>query len=282
MAENNDWGVWGMAIRVITGVVGLPILIGLVAYGGIALLIAVLLVALIGMHEFYKAFSKNFKPIHLIGYVMAIYYIVFIDQITNVSNHFNIFVSLFLIVLLVYTVINHKNTLIVDSIITFFGYFYVCFLISHIFLIRNYTYGQYFVWLVFICAWGCDTGAYFTGVTLGKHKLIPDLSPKKTIEGSIGGIAVATIIAFIYGMFVEKYFVLSDVNTVLLCTVTGALGSILAQIGDLAASAMKRYTDIKDFGNLIPGHGGIIDRFDSVLLTAPVVYYIMFFLIKVK
>lgn len=271
-----------MALRILSSVVGLPILIILVFLGGLPLKAAILAASLIGMHEFYLAFSKTSKPIHFIGYFFALVYIVFLNEIINLSNLFNIFVSVFLVVLLIYTVIFHKKTNAEEGLTTFFGYFYVCFLISHVFLIRSYQHGQFFIWLVFICAWGCDTGAYFTGVTIGKHKLIPDLSPKKTVEGSVGGIVLATILAFLYGLIMKRCFpALDDVNTVLLCTVTGTLGSVLAQIGDLAASAIKRYTGIKDYGHLIPGHGGIIDRFDSVLLTAPAVYYVMLIFIKI-
>ncbi|MPN43894.1 Phosphatidate cytidylyltransferase [bioreactor metagenome] len=165
--------------------------------------------------------------------------------------------------------------------VTFFGFFYVCFLISHIYLIREYTYGKFFVWLVFICAFGCDTGAYFSGMLFGKRKLIPELSPKKTVEGAVGGVITATVVAVVYGICIERYFKLENVNTTILCLITGIAGSVLSQIGDLAASSVKRFVNLKDYGNLIPGHGGILDRFDSVLLTAPVVYYIMLFLIEV-
>lgn len=271
-----------MLIRVISSLVCLPILIVLVVYGGIPLQIGILAASLIGMREFYKAFSSENNKIHLIGYIFAILFVAFMEKIINAQNIFNIFVSVFLLVILIYSVIFHNHTNIMEGMITFFGFFYVCFLISHIYLIREYTYGNVFIWLAFISAWGCDTGAYFTGVTIGKHKLIPTLSPKKTIEGSVGGIVVATGLAVIYGLLIQHYFTLEDVNIVLLCGMTGFVGSILSQIGDLAASAIKRYTGIKDFGKLIPGHGGIIDRFDSVLLTAPAVYYIMLFLIQVK
>ena len=142
-------------------------------------------------------------------------------------------------------------------------------------------YGASLIWLVFIAAFGCDTGAYFVGITLGKHKLIPSLSPKKTIEGSIGGIVTATILALLYGLWMRHVLSIEDINLLLLCGLTGFLGSFLAQVGDLAASAMKRLTGLKDFGKLIPGHGGVLDRFDSVLLTAPAVYYIMLFFIEV-
>ena len=164
----------------------------------------------------------------------------------------------------------------------FFGFFYACFLLSHIYLVREYTYGKLLVWLAFIAAFGCDTGAYFAGITFGKHKLIPTLSPKKTIEGSIGGIVTATVLALLYGWWLQRSFTMDGVNILLLCGLTGFFGSFLAQIGDLAASAMKRLTGIKDFGKLIPGHGGVLDRFDSVILTAPAVYYIMLFLIDVQ
>lgn len=269
-----------MLIRIISSIVALPILIALILIGGLPLRIAVLLVSMIGLREFYKAFSKQTKVIHYVGYLFSLFYLLFMSEIINQSNLFNIFVSLFMVTITAVIVICHKDNNVYDALITCFGFFYVCFLFSHIYLIREYTHGEFFVWLVFISAWGCDTGAYFTGVTIGKHKLIPDLSPKKTIEGSIGGVVLATLIAFIYGYYVETQFMLEGVNTILLCVITGIIGSILAQIGDLAASAIKRHAGIKDYGNLIPGHGGILDRFDSVLFTAPAVYYVMFFLIK--
>lgn len=272
-----------MLKRIISSIIGLPVLIWLVATGDNILKAGILVASLIGMREFYHAFSQNEdKPIHFIGYAFACFYVFFIEQIINVSNYFNIFTSVFIVVMLIYTVVFHSKTNIIEAVITYFGYFYVCFLISHIFLVRDYTYGVYFVWLIFICAWGCDTGAYFTGVAIGKHKLIPSLSPKKTIEGAVGGIVAATLLGFLYSMAINKVFPLNGVNTTQLCVITAIIGSILSQIGDLAASAIKRYTKIKDFGKLIPGHGGIIDRFDSVLFTAPAVYYIMFFLISVS
>lgn len=271
-----------MLVRIISSIVCLPVFIFLVFSGGVALQAAVIVASLIGMYEFYHAFSPNNKSIHAIGYGFALFYGLFLDKIINGQNMFNVFVSVFLVVLLIYTVACHNHTNAMESMTSFFGFFYVSFLLSHIVLIRQYTYGSFFVWLPFICAWGCDTGAYFTGMSIGKHKLIPTLSPKKTIEGAIGGVVTATALSLLYGYVIQRNFTLSGVNIVLLCGITGLIGSVLSQIGDLAASAMKRYTGIKDFGKLIPGHGGIIDRFDSVLLTAPAVYYIMLFLIHVQ
>ena len=126
--------------------------------------------------------------------------------------------------------------------------------------------------MVFLGAWICDTFAYFTGVLIGKHKLIPEISPKKTIEGSIGGI-IFTIIGFIvYGLIMNSFFE-AQLSYVYLAILGLAL-SVVSQVGDLIASAIKRQYSIKDFGNIFPGHGGVLDRFDSVMLSAPVLLMI--------
>ncbi|MEA5085521.1 MAG: phosphatidate cytidylyltransferase [Lachnospiraceae bacterium] len=270
-----------MSTRIISGLVLLPVLIFFIVYGGIPLKIAVLVLSVIGMYEFYRAFYPKPKALDFVGYSFAVIYVVFSEFFINQNNMFNILVSAFLVVLLIAMVLFHNKVNIKDIMVTFFGFFYVCFLISHIYLIREYTYGKFFVWLVFICAFGCDTGAYFSGMLFGKRKLIPELSPKKTVEGAVGGVITATVVAVVYGICIERYFKLENVNTTILCLITGIAGSVLSQIGDLAASSVKRFVNLKDYGNLIPGHGGILDRFDSVLLTAPVVYYIMLFLIEV-
>ena len=161
-----------MLVRIISSVILLPLLIGVVFLGGVYLKIAVLLASLVGMHEFYKAFSINKKAVAWIGYVFAIAYVLFINTIINANNIFNIFVSLFILVILIYTVIFHNHTNITEAVISFFGYFYVCFLISHVYLTREYTHGKLLVWLIFLSAFGCDVGAYFTGMVFGKHNMI--------------------------------------------------------------------------------------------------------------
>ena len=127
--------------------------------------------------------------------------------------------------------------------------------------------GDIYVWLIFIISFCTDIFAYFTGYFFGKHKLIPLVSPKKTIEGSIGGILGSTVGCMILGHF----FGMEMIHMV----VIGLVGSIIAQFGDLFASSIKRYVGIKDYGKLIPGHGGILDRFDSVILVAPFVYNVI-------
>ncbi|MDD5945219.1 MAG: phosphatidate cytidylyltransferase [Clostridia bacterium] len=270
-----------MKTRIISALVALPLLIIFIVLGGLPLKIAVTVVALIGLYELYKAFSGFIKPVHYIGFAAAVIYMAFIEKIIYTTSLLNVFVTLLMLVIFIYVVITHESGNTMDGIVTFFGFFYVCFLISHVYLTRQYTHGQLFVWLIFLSSFGCDTGAYFTGMAFGKHKLIPQLSPKKTVEGAIGGVVVAVAICVIYGVILEVNNELAGVDTVLLCFVTGLVGSIFSQIGDLTASAMKRYVGIKDFGKIMPGHGGVLDRFDSVLFAAPVVYYSMFYLITV-
>ena len=148
----------------------------------------------------------------------------------------------------------------------FFGVIYVGVMLSFVYLTRMERDGLKLVWLIFIASWVCDTCAYISGMLLGRHKLTPALSPKKSVEGAIGGVVGATVVGFLYGMLIE----LGDASWV--PAVICGVGAVISQFGDLTASAIKRNHDIKDFGRLIPGHGGILDRFDSVIVTAPIVF----------
>ena len=145
---------------------------------------------------------------------------------------------------------------------------------SIIFLI-NGSLGCYAVWLVFIGVWLTDSGAYFVGSFLGKHKLIPEVSPKKTIEGAVGGIVGGVIGYVIYGIVIDTVFDI-HVNYINLLIVAIAV-SIIGQAGDLIASFIKREKGIKDYGNLFPGHGGVLDRFDSAIAVAPVIILLLNF-----
>ncbi len=265
-----------MAIRVISSVVGFPFLAIAVLLGGIYLKLLILLLAFVGMFEFYRATSKKNAKINYLGYVFAMVYILFIDYF--LKSNFIAFIILFMILLLSITVIFHNKFSFIDATNTFYGFCYVCILLSTIYIVRMLNHGEFFVWFIFISAWACDTGAYFAGVNLGKHKLIPSLSPKKTVEGSIGGILSAALFAGVFALIYTKVNGFYSVKIVVLSVIIGFIGSIFAQIGDLSASAIKRYTKIKDFGKIMPGHGGILDRFDSVLFTAPVVYLLIVFL----
>ena len=148
---------------------------------------------------------------------------------------------------------------------TITGIVYVVFFSFHVTLVEQTEYGI-LIWLVVLTAFGTDIMAYFSGFLFGKHKLCPKISPKKTIEGSIGGTLGSVILSGLFGYFFAP-------EVLVHCLVIGVLGGIVSQFGDLTASIFKRKMGIKDYGNLIPGHGGILDRFDSVLFTGPMVYY---------
>ena len=133
------------------------------------------------------------------------------------------------------------------------------------------------MWLIFLSSWGCDTCAYCSGMLLGKHKLAPVLSPKKSIEGAIGGTLGSAILGLIYAwIFGSRMHGIEE--PVIACTVACAIAAVISQIGDLAASAIKRNHKVKDYGHIIPGHGGILDRFDSMIFTAPAIYFVLTFL----
>lgn len=157
-----------------------------------------------------------------------------------------------------------------DAMATITGIFYIVFFSYHIGMIAltglEIPFCKNLVWLVVITAFGTDIMAYFTGYAFGKHKLCPKISPKKTIEGSVGGTLGSIVLCGIFGFFFARPFLVH-------CLIIGFLGGIISQFGDLTASVFKRKMGIKDYGNLIPGHGGILDRFDSVLFTGPLVYY---------
>ena len=155
-----------------------------------------------------------------------------------------------------------------------FSFLYAPVMLSFLFLIREgFFAGNYLVWFVFLCSWGSDTCAYAVGVLIGRHKMTPRLSPKKSIEGAVGGIVGAALLCALYVYLVERYAAASGFGiSPAAAAVLGALGAMVSMVGDLAASAFKRDYGIKDYGRLIPGHGGIMDRFDSVIMTAPLIY----------
>ena len=164
------------------------------------------------------------------------------------------------------------KTNIIDISVTLFGMAYVLVFFSFIALIRGLNNGNLLVWYIFMAAWGTDILAYLVGKYLGKHKF-SEISPKKTIEGCIGGLIGAVLFVLIYTAFLNKVF---NTNiSYILMTSYAIIWSILGQIGDFAASTVKRYTGIKDYSNLLPGHGGMLDRFDSVIFIAPFAYILL-------
>lgn len=160
----------------------------------------------------------------------------------------------------------------------FFCTAYAPVMLSFIYLVRSLPYGIYTVWMIFISSWICDTCAYAVGMLIGKHKLAPVLSPKKSIEGAVGGIAGSALVGAAYAYFMVEH-VIEQQQITWIFVLISAVGAVISQVGDLAASAIKRNHEIKDYGKLIPGHGGVMDRFDSVIFTAPMIYFLALLLI---
>ncbi|MCD8158963.1 MAG: phosphatidate cytidylyltransferase [Clostridiales bacterium] len=255
-----------MLVRILTAVIGLPLLIFIVWLGGVPLALAVYAISVLGMYEFYKAVSGSLKPIHSVGFMMEALLVLslFLAEFSAPALAFE-FLGLFFI-LLMFLVFKHDKYTVVDAAVTVFGFLYIGALLSTIIVLRQES--IFYVWFAVIFAFASDTGAYFSGVTLGKHKLAPVLSPKKSIEGAVGGLIASALVTVIYGLFAFKQSS-ADVLFIGYMAAFGGIGSVLAQLGDLTASSIKRKADIKDYGNIFPGHGGVLDRFDSVLFTAP-------------
>ena len=234
--------------------------------GGIYLKVLTLVLSLIGIHELYTVVGeKNIKPFAILGFLATIGLFLLDNDITKVIY---ILIPLSFISLII-PVINIKYNFI-DGAITILGFCYVSLFFSFIPLVNSMDNGKYLLWLVFIASWLCDTTAYYVGRAFGKTKLCPKVSPKKTVEGSLGGLLGGAVGCLIYGVIISKY----GVNIPLYhYFIIGALCGVFSQFGDLVASSIKRYVGVKDYSNLIPGHGGILDRFDSILFSSVIVFF---------
>ncbi len=270
--------------RLVSGAVVAAVMLAFAWLGGVYLPLLLIVVSVIGMYEFYHATgvledNEYFNVITGIGYAFAIAYYILL-YMTERDLLIVIFTTvLFLLVILATYVFTFPKYESKDIVYTFYGFFYVCVMLSFIYLTRSFEDGIWLVWLIFISSWFCDVFAYLTGMLCGKHRLCPKLSPKKSIEGAIGGILGPAICGGVYGYFVRDHFD-AGMQIVAMFAILCAIGAAVSQIGDLSASAIKRNFEIKDYGSLIPGHGGILDRFDSAIFTAPMIYFISVFLIE--
>lgn len=251
--------------RAITGLILVLLTIILTLKGGKLLSFFVFLISVIGLREFYNAIDNIYSSIRPIGYITCVLF--FLNSLNYQIISLN-FIMAFTIISLLIIFVLRENANLSDISITILSVFYIPFLFQHII----YLDGNIYIWIIFITAWGTDTFAYLAGNLFGKNKLCPDLSPNKTVEGSIGGILGSVLLTIIF----SKYLNLFPLWKLIILS---AVGAILAQLGDLTASKIKRIANIKDYGFIIPGHGGILDRFDSILFTAPFVYYFVKFFI---
>ncbi len=281
-----------MLTRIITGAVSIGIFVPVCIFSDtMAFPIVIGLLCFIGVYEMAKClgFDKKYFitiPMYIVALALPMLRHSKYDVLFNTNTPYLAFAMVILFGLLIYIlayVMLKKNTVKLSEILTFYAmYVYIigCF-ISMVLVRYSDAYlgtdgsaidGTYVYLLAFVGAWVCDTFAYFVGKFFGKHKLIPEISPKKTIEGSIGGI-VFTIGAFALYTFIVNTAFSQSLSYFKLCAL-GLVMSVISQIGDLVASSVKRQYDLKDYGNLFPGHGGVLDRFDSVMLTAPTLFIV--------
>lgn len=269
-----------MLTRCISGAVLVVIALVTILSGGYVLAATLLAISCIGFYELSKACKVHTEKINALEVVCYIAILAFygITVFSPDDTLVLLWAVLFFLGIMGMYVFRFPRFSAQQVMAAYFCVLYAPVMFSFIYRTRMTEYGVYLVWMVFIASWISDTFAYFTGMLLGKHKLAPILSPKKSIEGSVGGVVGSTLAGALFGyLFSTK--VGQEVNLIVVCAVLGAFGSVISQIGDLAASAIKRNHEIKDYGNLIPGHGGIMDRFDSVIVTAPIIYFLVYYFV---
>ena len=253
--------------RLISGILLVIAALLTIISGNYVLFVTLLCVSLLGMQELYKAMGVHKDQtefLELAGYLGAILY--YVSLLLGFERYGTMAILIALILIMFVYVFSYPKYNANHVMATFFGVVYVAVMLSFILLTRNLPDGKFIVWLIFLCSWGCDTCAYCVGMLIGKHKMAPVLSPKKSIEGAVGGVVGAALLGVIYAVATH--------GAMLEYAVICGVGALISMVGDLAASAIKRNQGIKDYGKLIPGHGGILDRFDSVIFTAPVIYYL--------
>lgn len=262
--------------RIISGLIGFPMVVLLFLFGNVYIVdIVVSILAIISTYEYTKSFktSQKAKPISWICY-MACLLIAVLHIIPNeyLIYVIAIFVPLVIIALFLHIIITNLKTTIIDVAVTFFGIVYVVVFYAFISMLFGTNNGKFFIWYAILAAWGTDVFAYTVGRRIGKHKF-SQISPNKSIEGCVAGTIGAIVLSLIYTAILNNCFNYT-VNYIVIAIISLVL-SLIGQIGDFSASSIKRYTGVKDFGNLIPGHGGILDRFDSLIFIAPVAYFLL-------
>ena len=262
--------------RLFSGIVLVILAVVVLYFGGYVTWAALLLLSMGAMFELLRIYKQHNTLLGVAVYAAVVaYYLMLILDLREYILF--MFIVAILVILGIYVFAYPKYT-DKEIMAVVFAFFYTTFMFSYVYEIRSLAHGGILVIMIFICSWVNDTLAYCAGVTMGKHKMSPKLSPKKSIEGLLGGLLGAALVGGIYGYFFDKYVSAID-NSILIFAIIGFAGAIVAVIGDLTASAIKRNNDIKDYSNLIPGHGGILDRFDSIIFTAPVIYYLFIFMV---
>ena len=275
--------------RLISGIVLVAIALLAFIFGGEILLGISVFISMAGYLELCRAVGvkekdKKINALEIVGiigilaYYAVLYFFPAVEEGNAAMSMGNVLyavipiIGVFMLSMLLYVVCfpRYRSEQVMANV---FNFLYAPVMLSFIYLTREQEAGKYIVWLILISSWGYNTCAYVVGMLIGKKKVFPVLSPKKSLEGCIGGVVGAGLIAALYAVFVVEN-VFPDKRVTIVITIICMVGAVMSQVGDLAASAIKRNHEIKDYGKLIPGHGGIMDRFDSVIVTAPMIYFL--------
>lgn len=269
--------------RLASGIVLVVIALLTMSLGGVPLAAVLLTISLIAYRELTKALQvpkgeRKMNTLEWIGLLGVVLYYSAVYFSGDANLLLMCIVGVFLAEMFVY-VLAFPKFRAEQVTAAFFAFLYAPVMLSFVYLTRMVPQGIYMVWMILISAWGSDTCAYVVGKLIGKKKIFPKLSPKKSLEGCIGGVAGAALIGGLYGyFFVEAAF--PEQKIVWIVAFICGVGALMSMVGDLAASAIKRNHDIKDYGKLIPGHGGIMDRFDSMIVAAPMIYFLALLMIQ--
>ena len=261
--------------RITSALLGFPLVVIILTFGNKYIVdICLAGIAMLSMQEYFNAVSKDAKPVRWLGYLsclfIALIHIVptYLPQLP-INQILLLGIPTIMLILFSQVIFTNMKTNFKDIAYTFFGMIYVIGFIVFIALLRGLDNGRILVWYAIIAAWGTDTFAYLIGMRFGKHKL-SKISPKKSVEGAIGGIIGAVVLAILYTVVMNNLYSLG--YSYLYVIISTIILSIIGQIGDFAASSIKRYVNVKDYSNLIPGHGGMLDRIDSLMFIAPFAY----------
>lgn len=266
--------------RITSALLGFPLVVIILTFGNKYIVdIFLAIIAMLGMQEFFNAISKDSKPVRWVGYLSCLFITVIhiIQPYMPISQVLMMAIPALLLILFLQVILTNMQTNFKDIAYTLFGILYVVGCISFISLLRGMNNGRILVWYAIIAAWGTDTFAYLIGKKVGKHKL-NKISPKKSVEGAIAGLIGSVVIALIYTYVINKIYNLQ--YSYMFILILTAILSIIGQIGDFAASSIKRYVDVKDYSNLIPGHGGMLDRIDSLMFLTPLAYIVFSLILK--
>ena len=261
--------------RILSGIILFPIFAIILIFGNKYVVdIFISIVAMMSLHEFYKAFKGKANPIQWMGYLTALLIcIIHLIPGEYVLPAITLIILFNILALFTQVVVTSMKRNIEDIAISLFGVCYIVFFLMFAPLIRDSLEdGRILIWYVFFVAWGTDIFAYFIGKKFGKHKFT-EISPNKSIEGCIAGLCGSIIMCMIYTLVCNSIWNL-NINYLYIFGISIFL-SVISQIGDLAASSVKRHCEIKDFSNLIPGHGGLLDRIDSVIFILPFAYFLL-------